>query len=87
MAVAGTKQDQNEEEGGGADVSVGARQTCRVGRISIRPTRKIRGSGTIARFIAGEGREKGGSAGCLLALAFAIENKLMILMILARDVS
>jgi len=42
----------------------------------------IRGSGAITRFIAGEGREKGGSAGALLALAFAIENKLS--MILAR---
>ena len=78
MAVAGAKQDQNEEEGGGADVSVHAgssRQTCR-------QTRIIRGSRTIARFIAGKGREKGGSAGGLLALAFAIENKLN--MILAR---
>ena len=59
-----------------------SRQTCRVGKISIRQTRIVRGSGAIARFIAGEGREKGGSAGGLLALAFAIENKLS--MILAR---
>ena len=42
----------------------------------------IRGIGAIPRFIAGEGREKDGSAGGLLALAFAIENKLS--MILAR---
>jgi len=59
-----------------------SRQICRVCRISIRQTRIIRGSGAVARFIAGECREKGGSAVCLLALAFAIENKLS--MILAR---
>ena len=35
----------------------------------------MRGSRVIARFIAGEGRKKGGSTGGLLALAFAIENK------------
>jgi len=40
----------------------------------------IKGSGAIARFIAGECREQGGSAGGLLA--FTIENKLSI--ILAR---
>ena len=34
----------------------------------------------MARIIAGEGREKGGSAGGLLALAFAIENKLSMIL-------
>jgi len=57
-----------------------SRQTCRVGRMSIRQIRIIRGSRAIARFIAGEGREKGCSAGGLLALAFAIENKLSMIL-------
>ena len=52
----------------------------RVGGISIRQTRVIRGSGAIARFITGEGREKGGSAGGLLALAFAVENILSMML-------
>jgi len=50
--------------------------------VSIRQTRIIRGSGAITRFIAEEGREKGGSAGGLLSLAFALKNKLST--ILAR---
>jgi len=50
--------------------------------VIFRQTRILRGSGAITRFIAGEGREEGGSAGGLLSLAFAIENKLSI--ILAR---
>jgi len=89
VAVAGAKQAQNEEEGGGADVSVDTgvadKHAASVESVSDSLTRIIRGSGVITRFIAGGGREKGGSAGCLLALAFAIENKLS--MILARDVS
>jgi len=48
--------------------------------MNIRQTRIIRGSGAIARSIAGEGREKGGSAGGLFALAFAIENKLSMIL-------
>ena len=40
-----------------------------------------------ARFIAGEGREKGGSAGGLLALAIAIENKLSTILARRCDVS
>jgi len=50
VAVAGAKQAQNEEEGGGADVSVDAGVADKHAESRI-----MRGSGAIARFIVGEG--------------------------------
>jgi len=81
VADAGAKPERKEEEGGGVDVS-GNDGIAGVGGINMRQTKITKGRRQVARFIAGEGEKTGGSTGGLLALVFAIENNLIL--ILAR---